>query len=419
MPSLHIGKKDILKDLSEEDQIVGAKKSFEEILQVPNLVFLIGAGCSAELGIPLMSGFAKIIHGIKDENYKKLVKLYLGEEREMKPKEIEPFIGYLYRIISIGQQNIITDKKGGKETKFRYDNITIGTENFSCSSIEKIINDIKEIFYEKCSTINDSKLSSHKLFIKKILSRDPNQSLERIKLFITNYDIALEKACDQLGVSYFNGFTGILDRKFNPSAFGLDMHYRNNQNSKVRRHDKVIDIVKLHGSVNWFKDNDIDFNIKETSEKLEKGDVMIYPTPLKAESSLDMPYSELFRLFYSSIINPGTTLVVIGYNFGDDHINELILQALTIPSFRLVVLKNPSEVILNNKILIDLDDPRIWFLSGEYEDGGEKKYYNHFEGFVNKILPIIDNEAEKIEEKIMEIRKTKSTDTKEQDSDQY
>lgn len=411
MLSLYIGKKNILDGLSDEDQLSGAKKSFEEILQVPSLAFLMGAGCSAELGIPLMSGFAEIIHEIKNKTYKELVRLYLGEERKIKPEEIEPFLGYLYRMISIGQSKT-TEVKGKKETTFKHNNIKIGSEDFLCADIQTIIDEIKGIFYKKCANIDDSKLLFHKLFIKKILSRDPNQSLDRIKLFITNYDLALEKTCDLLGVSYFNGFTGNLVRKFNPSAFGLDMHYRNNQSSKMRRHDKVLDIVKLHGSINWFKDSSSEYNIEETCEKLQRGEVMIYPTPLKVESSLDMPYSELFRLFYSTIINPGTTLIVIGYNFGDDHINELILQALTIPSFRLVILKKPSDPAV--KSLFDLDDPRIWFLSGEY-DGGNK-YYNHFGSFVTKILPAIDNEAEKIEEKILEIKKAKINSEKDKDS---
>ena len=81
-------------------------------------------------------------------------------------------------------------------------------------------------------------------------------------------------------------------------------------------------------------------------------------------------------------------LITLGYSFNDEHINNLIYQAFTIPSFRLIVLgdQNASEDI---KKLQSLDDPRIWIIGGELEDESKLHY---FKGFVGKILPDLSND---------------------------
>ena len=64
--------------------------------------------------------------------------------------------------------------------------------------------------------------------------------------------------------------------------------------------------------------------------------VMIYPTPMKQNASFGSPYSDLFREFQARIVRDQSVLVVVGYSFNDEHVNNLIYQALTIPTFRLV-----------------------------------------------------------------------------------
>ena len=49
-------------------------------------------------------------------------------------------------------------------------------------------------------------------------------------------------------------------------------------------------------------------------------------------------YAELFRDFAASICRPNSSLVTYGYGFGDDHVNRLIKDMLTIPSTHLVII---------------------------------------------------------------------------------
>ena len=57
---------------------------------------------------------------------------------------------------------------------------------------------------------------------------------------------------------------------------------------------------------------------------------MIYPTPAKQNASLGSPYADLFREFQSRIVREQSVLFTMGYAFGDEHINNIIYQALTI-----------------------------------------------------------------------------------------
>ena len=47
---------------------------------------------------------------------------------------------------------------------------------------------------------------------------------------------------------------------------------------------------------------------------------------------------ELFRDFAAAICRPNSTLVTYGYGFGDEHVNRVIEDMLTIPSTHLVVI---------------------------------------------------------------------------------
>jgi hypothetical protein len=66
--------------------------------------------------------------------------------------------------------------------------------------------------------------------------------------------------------------------------------------------------------------------------------VMIYPNPAKDIETLNYPYAELFRDFAAAICRPNSSLVAYGYGFGDDHINRIIKDMLTVPSTHLVII---------------------------------------------------------------------------------
>jgi hypothetical protein len=49
------------------------------------------------------------------------------------------------------------------------------------------------------------------------------------------------------------------------------------------------------------------------------------------------PYAELFRDFAAALCRPNAALVLYGYGFGDDHINRVLADMLSLPSTHLIV----------------------------------------------------------------------------------
>ena len=66
--------------------------------------------------------------------------------------------------------------------------------------------------------------------------------------------------------------------------------------------------------------------------------LMIYPNSAKDRETAAYPYVELFRDFAAATCRPNSTLVTYGYSFGDEHINRVIEDMLTIPSTHLVII---------------------------------------------------------------------------------
>lgn len=188
------------------------------------------------------------------------------------------------------------------------------------------------------------KLDIHELFINKIISR--RDTLNRPKIFTPNYDLAFENACEKIGVSYNNGFRGVHMRKFDPDTFYNETYIKQDSAEKGKRISSYLNIYKLHGSISWqYAENINDiYNLKEIqiSDEYEKSSfkydsLMIFPIQTKKSYSLDLPYSELFRNFSKSLIETQNTLVIVGYSFLDEHINDILRTALYNPNITLIV----------------------------------------------------------------------------------
>jgi flagellar motor switch protein FliM len=76
-------------------------------------------------------------------------------------------------------------------------------------------------------------------------------------------------------------------------------------------------------------------------------------------------------------------LFVIGYGFGDEHVNAIIRQALAVPSFTFVIV-DPDPKSDFVKILREQKDRRVWVVAGP-RIGTLKR-------FVDLVLPDLHHE---------------------------
>ena len=176
---------------------------------------------------------------------------------------------------------------------------------------------------------------------------------DRLSIFTTNYDRLIEAGAELAGLHLLDRFVGSLMPIFRSSRLDLDMHYNPpGIRGEPRYLEGVARFTKLHGSVDWVNaGNDIrriglPFGAARLDpylgtpglEEVNANRLMIYPNSAKDRETSHYPYVELFRDLAATICRPNSTLVTYGYSFGDEHINRVIRDMLTIPSTHLVVM---------------------------------------------------------------------------------
>lgn len=348
--------------IEEKVDVQHIRNKLAQFLQMDNLNFLIGAGCSShlvdnnEMGIP---GMAKLY----EDFFKKHSDFKIAEEDVQSEFDgnLESMLETMGGIVAAGRVKNIDENIGDKikiVQKFIRDKIISGLHGAEVLQLYRNFY-IKTVFRGRKSPIN---------------------------IFTTNYDLYNEQALDSLSFPYNNGFVGTYKRSFNPASYKYayveDMNLSKNIWERV---PNFYNLYKLHGSISWVKE---DNKIREIDYKhiSENDTVMIYPTPLKDRSTLMTPYSDLFRAMETGLLRKNSVLITLGYSFADDHINRLILNSLAIPTFKLVVFGKSDAI----KRLIGMDDSRIIVINSD-----DKIHY--FKNFVEKAMPEIQ---EDVKEKI-------------------
>lgn len=346
----------------------------KKYLSLENVSFLTGAGTSFHLGAPVIRDIPEGLKAVCQNAIEK----YFGAGANPPYEDL---------FNSLQAAKLLAGNKGDDVTE-----------------IKNTIKAMQKWLFENCNTQNteihpiyssDDKLKAnkyhyHETFIKKILQRPNN--LKRANLFTTNYDMAFDYALDNLGIHYINGFMGVHNRCFRPEVYDYDLYYPGQSvTGKVYRAEKVIKYYKIHGSLSWVSTKPTfsnSYGIKEVSlgseYNCEDGqEIMIYPCVSKKTFTLDLPYSELFRQFAQAITQPQSVLFCIGYSFNDEHINDIIYQALSIPSFTLIIANYSPTADATSNIgkLKALSDKRIIVLDEEDVN------ISTFSSFVTNVLP--------------------------------
>jgi len=187
---------------------------------------------------------------------------------------------------------------------------------------------------------------------------------DRLHLFTTNYDRYIEAGADAAGLRLIDRFVGALTPVFRSSRLDVDMHYNPpGIRGEPRYLEGVARFTKLHGSVDWvdcdrtIRRMGLPFGVQDVTPYMNAPGLgeasalklMIYPNASKERETAAYPYVELFRDFAAATCRPNSTLVCYGYSFGDEHINRVIEDMLTIPSAHLVVISynDPLDRIMH------------------------------------------------------------------------
>lgn len=237
-----------------------------QCLQIENLNFLIGAGCSsyrddtgAEKAIPTMAGLAREFYDCNPD----LKVDRKNAAKDLFPNNLEALINYL-----ISLKNITTSEKSRK----------------ALSGKISIIN--KFIFERVCNTPYSKELIQlYKEFYLRIVKKTRQVP---VNIFTTNYDLYSENALDELGIMYNNGFLGSAQRIFNPNSYNYVVVENLGLSRDVWKSvSNFINLYKIHGSINWLKDDNsgsdtphiLEKDIELIRSRKKYDSIMIYPTP--------------------------------------------------------------------------------------------------------------------------------------------
>lgn len=345
-----------------------------------NLSLLLGSGTSVEIGGQTINNdtkpFDKVVESLKS-----------------KPKS-----DYIDKIIEILSSEDYLEKKFDKINQYALYKSNIDGDSEKAKFIKEILDTLlKEFVVSYIPFPKDyikDKLEVHELFLKKILSRP--EKLNRPQLFTPNYDLAFENACEKLGISYNNGFRGTHIRKFDPDTFLNETYIRSNTN-KGNKVGNYLNIYKLHGSISWRTNNNIEdlygiveLQLDDLFEKtmFDSSSLMIYPLQAKKSYSLDLPYSELFRSFAKSLIENQNTLVIMGYSFLDEHINDIIKSGLYNPNLTIII---HSYELINEKSPSFLQGLKNRAFSDHRIQIYEGNLFGNFDCIVRYLIPLNSN----------------------------
>lgn len=301
-----------------------------------NLVILAAAGTSMDNGNNKGKNRSGLWNDCKDEIQK--IKTSFSENEKLKniidSKDIEALLSYLMLLEKTDENN---EEKLASNRK----------------ELEKIIK-------ESCNLNLDSN-APHKDFLNKITARKNNDA--RVQLFTTNYDTLFEQAANTAGFVVIDGFSFTQPREFSGKWFDLDIV--NRENTRLKQEEsfisKVFHLYKLHGSVNWTKNEKEGKEIIIQENNSEKP-LVIYPANEKYESSYEQPYFEMMSRFQQALRKEETLLIVIGFGFQDKHIKNVIVEAVEQnPSFQLLIVNyNDKEGISPENLKEFFDDPNNW-----------------------------------------------------------
>lgn len=290
-----------------------------------DIIILLGAGASVEAGIPTSIQMIKDIEALLRnddgwENYKKLydyikssilhgdgingkfddnvnynIERLVNTLSELEKKEEHT----IYPFIATWQMKVIE---------------LAGTDFKKISELKtKIIEQLKG----KWISLEDYRKAS---YYKKLIDFKSDYSYP-LRIFTLNYDLCIEKTCSH-PIMIERGFDE--DRRWNWRRF------EENENIPVD-----FFIYKIHGSIDWKKNSS---GLLTYSDEI--GNISVNQLEIIFGTNNKLKYEDpyLFSLYeFRKYSLEAKLIITIGYSFSDEHINGIIIQALS---------NNPEKKIL-------------------------------------------------------------------------
>lgn len=373
---IHAGK--VRYRLDTDDGRDSVRTTIGQLLQVENVVVLVGSGASMHLGSPSIRAVtAAGLAEMADEVDQPLSEASNTLAQAIIPSEgmdLEDLLG------SLAAATAFSGILGSSSVDVR-------GQAFGSDVVSGLQKELNLVLALSCdlprgdleAVVAQSPLEAHRAFFEGLLhSRRAGSS--PVRIFTTNYDLVIEKSLDEAGVPFIDGFLGTYERTFNPVMF--DVALRLETGARRGQRPDLVYLYKLHGSVNW-RSRRVDGRHAILSTAVtagvrdEGGLALIYPTPQKEGEVLGYPYADLLRALGDNLTQAETALVSVGYGFADAHINRIIARSMESNPALQMLLVEPFGGVLESVEGADggeaspaakiarAGDPRVTVVTGE------------------------------------------------------
>ena len=201
--------------------------------------------------------------------------------------------------------------------------------NCTLKGTQRIEQEIRRVYSELFEAV------CHKYGIQRMTSTDKTPYYyPNCRIYTTNYDLVLETYWE--GLAYINDLW-----KPDNNMQVLDV---------AKSEGDLVTLIKLHGSLNWFKLADgtiarVDSNKKRIGNQKIAGDLMLYP--IQQKDLYLYPWFNLFWRFKDDLIHT-KNWITIGYGFNDEFIRNTIDEVLKENDHSLIIV-SPEAINIKNK----------------------------------------------------------------------
>lgn len=318
------------------EDAVDLLKQVDQHLSHANQAWLLGAGISKDAGLPLMNDLTARV--VKMAEGKKHAAVLVALKSEL------PAAAHIEHMLSqLGDYMAIAKRIAPKSVTIAGDTYTLTDLESSHEAITGDIADVIRWGYIEAKTDTAEVIGSpenhivsvthhsefvHALFEKRHAGlREPRRP---VHFFTTNYDTLLEDAIALGRYPCWDGFSGGAVA-FREHHFGQPV-----PNDGLRAK-----VIKLHGSIDWIMCDKGDvWRVRNTDQYPSRiGRVFIHPQSTKYVATQKDPFAAQFSMLRELLGSRAElVLVVCGYSFGDEHINEELERALSLPGNKTTVI---------------------------------------------------------------------------------
>lgn len=301
------------------------------ILQKNDVMLLLGAGASQEAGIPITSEMIDKIELLLQSEWKKFAPLYnyVKNQNQQLLNDNNAFLN-VEDLVNTLDELLSLLRKEHTLTLFHLSWISFmeNVGGYSADAVEEFRNKIVIKLKEWIELENPTNAKYYRKIA--LFQKDYNFPL---RIFTLNYDKCIEETCKRFEEDT-NEIKCLIERGFgdedNEDLTWAWEKFSNREDDEI---EPDIYLYKMHGSIDWTRDEKEKLRHKAVTH-IDKHEI-IFGTRQKVKHY--DPFLFFIYEFREYVLN-SKIIIVCGYGFWDEHINDILKQGLESDSEKILLV---------------------------------------------------------------------------------